>query len=107
MKAACSSQPSCSRIGREGSQPGPCTSLTAKLAMAGAYRPLLTFSRAAALGLGPARRAAHVRDAQAALPGAGPAHVLIDQLRRLAGRGHPARLTDQFRHARQYCAAWV
>src|SRR5690348_5816176 len=37
MKAACSSQPSCSLIGREASHPGPCTSRTAKLAMAGQY----------------------------------------------------------------------
>ena len=35
MNAACSSQPSWSRIGCDGSQPGPCTSLTAKLAMGG------------------------------------------------------------------------
>src|SRR6266576_6465929 len=42
MKAACASQPSCSRIGRAESQPGPWISRTAKLAMAGAYRPLPT-----------------------------------------------------------------
>ena len=33
MNAACSSHPSCPRIGRPGSQFGPCTSRTAKLAM--------------------------------------------------------------------------
>src|ERR1700729_733475 len=42
MKAACSSQASWSRICREESQPGPWASRTAKLAMAGAYRPLPT-----------------------------------------------------------------
>jgi hypothetical protein len=56
--------------------------------------------------LSPARRAAHVSDAQAGLPGAGPPHVLVDQLRRLTSGGHPARLADQFRHACQYSAAW-
>ena len=39
MKAACSSQPSCFLIGREASQPGPCTSRTAKLAMPRTIRP--------------------------------------------------------------------
>ena len=48
MKAACSSQPSWSRIRREGSQPGPWTSLTAKLAMPAAYWPVPTFTSPAA-----------------------------------------------------------
>src|SRR3984957_2148034 len=51
-------------------------------------------------GLGPARRAAHVRDAHGGLARVGLPHVLIDQLGRLAGRGDPARLADQFRHDR-------
>jgi 2-polyprenyl-3-methyl-5-hydroxy-6-metoxy-1,4-benzoquinol methylase len=55
-------------------------------------------------GLRPARRAAHMGDAQAGLARACPPHVLVDQLRWLAGRRHPARLADQFRHAGQYSA---
>jgi hypothetical protein len=51
-------------------------------------------------GLRPARGAAHVRDAQAGLAGAGLSDVLIDQLGRLAGGGNPARLQDQLRHDR-------
>src|SRR5581483_5763496 len=60
MKAACSSQPCCSLIGREASQPGPCTSRTAKLATAVPYRPPPTIPP------GPARR-------QALAPGDDPA----------------------------------
>ena len=55
-------------------------------------------------GLGPASGAAHVRDAQAVVAGVGPPDVLVDQLRRLASRGHPARFWDQLRHSRQYLA---
>jgi hypothetical protein len=51
-------------------------------------------------GLGPAGGTAHMRDAHAALPSVSPSDVLIDQLGRLAGRGHPARLSDQLRHDR-------
>jgi len=47
----------------------------------------------------------HVSDAQPGLSGAGLSYILIDQLRRLTRRGNPARLADQFRHDRQYCAA--
>src|SRR5580693_6331267 len=39
--------------------------------------------------LGPAGRAAHPGDAQPGVTRAGPAHELVDQLRRLAGGGHP------------------
>ena len=58
-------------------------------------------------GLGPARRAAHVSDAQAVLARVRPSDVLVDQLGRLASRGDPARLLDQFRHSRQYPAVRV
>src|SRR5215475_6465832 len=58
-------------------------------------------------GLGPARRAAHVRDAQAVLPRVSPPDVLADELGRLASRGDPARLRDEFRHSRQYLAARI
>ena len=52
--------------------------------------------------LGPAGRAAHVRDAQAVLAGVNPPDELIDQLGRLAGRGYPARFSDQLRHDREH-----
>jgi hypothetical protein len=55
--------------------------------------------------LGPAGRAAHPGDAQHVGTRAGPAHELVDQLRRLAGGGYPVWLRDQFRHARQYPAS--
>jgi AraC-type transcriptional regulator N-terminus len=54
MNAACSSQPSWRRIGRVASQPGPWTSVTAKVAMPGAYEPVPTAGPARA---GPGRRA--------------------------------------------------
>jgi hypothetical protein len=51
-------------------------------------------------GLGPARGAAHTRDAQTALAGIGPSDILIDQFGWLASRSNPARLSDQLRHDR-------
>src|SRR6266536_5704367 len=58
-------------------------------------------------GLGPARRAAQVRDAQAVLARVSPPDVLVDELGRLASRGDPARLRDEFRHSRQYSAVVI
>ena len=45
MKAACWSQACCWRIGREVSQPGPWTSVTAKVAMSGTHvhKPMLAY----------------------------------------------------------------
>src|SRR5262249_751581 len=51
-------------------------------------------------GPGPARRAAHMRDAQAVLAGVSPSDVLIDEFGGLASRSNPARLSDQLRHDR-------
>jgi hypothetical protein len=51
-------------------------------------------------GLGPARRAAHMRDAQTALAGVSPSDVFVDEFGWLASRSNPARLSDQLRHDR-------
>src|SRR5215467_257792 len=54
--------------------------------------------------LGPAGRAAHVRDTEPGIAGVGPAHVFLDQLRRFTRGGYLSRLANQFWHARQYPA---
>src|SRR5215470_11849726 len=54
--------------------------------------------------LGPASRAAHVRDTEPGIARVGPAHVFFDQLRRFTRGGHLSRLANQFWHARQYPA---
>ena len=53
--------------------------------------------------LGPAGRAVHVGDAEPGVTGVDAPHILIDQLGRLTAGSYPARLADQFRHARKYC----
>src|ERR1700753_457681 len=57
-------------------------------------------------GLGPAGRAAHVGDADAAVASVHPPGELVDDLGWLPARRDPARVVDQFGHLASMPATW-